>query len=56
MSGEALVRSAITLGHPGHDQVFPVLSSHANAVTGVNELSIAVPRQLVLLGAGDTAR
>lgn len=55
MSGETLIGSSVALGHAGHDQVLPVLACHANAVTGVDELSVAVPGQLVLLGAGYTA-
>ena len=55
MSGETLIGSSITLSHTSHDQVLPVLACHANAVAGVDELSVAVPGQLVLLRAGYTA-
>lgn len=55
MSGKTLIGSSITLGHTSHDQVLPVLACHANAVTGVDELSIAVPGQLVLLWASYAA-
>lgn len=55
MSGETLIGSSVALGHAGHDQVLPALACHANAVTRVDELPVAVPGQLVLLGASDAA-
>lgn len=55
MPGKALIRSSVALGHASHHQVFPVLACHADAVAGVDELSVAVPGQLVLLGAGHAA-
>lgn len=55
MSGEALIGSSVTLGHTSHDQVLPVLARHAYAVTWVDELPVAVPGQLVLLGASYAA-
>lgn len=55
MSGKTLIGSSIALGHTSHDQVLPVLACHADAVTGVDELSVAVPGQLVLLGASYAA-
>lgn len=56
MPGEALISSSVTLGHASHDQVLPVLACHADAVAGVDELSVAVPGQLELLRAGDATR
>ena len=55
MSGEALIGSSVTLGHTSHDQVFSILACHADTVAGVDELSVAVPGQLVLLRACYTA-
>lgn len=55
MSGKTLIGSSIAFGHSSHDQVLPVLACHADTVTWVDQLSIAVPGQLVLLRAGDAA-
>lgn len=55
MSGKALIGSSITLGHASHDQVLSVLACHADTVTGVDEFSVAIPGQLILLGARYTA-
>lgn len=53
MSGKALVGSSIALGHSSHNQILPVLACHAHTVTGVYQLAVAVPGQLVLFRATD---
>lgn len=55
MPGEALIGTSVTLGHASHYQVLTVLACHADAVPGVDELSVAVPGQFILLRARHTA-
>lgn len=55
LPGEALVGSAVALRHPLHDEVLPVDSGEADVVAGVDDLSVAVPRQLVLVRAAHAA-
>lgn len=49
LPGEALIGSAVALRHALHDEVLPVQPGETHVVAGVDDLPVAVPRQLILV-------